>query len=175
MPGGLGAIRAHVHLTVPALTAAGAGSRGALVDGATPIDPDTARALLAGADPAWERVLTAPVTGAVLAVDRYRPGPAIRRLLIARDVHCRFPGCRQPARRCQHDHNIDWARGGPTDACNLACLCRRHHTLKTETAWSAHQRDDGSLEWRSPAGLLAVDRPERRAVVFVSEPDPPPF
>lgn len=173
LPGGLGAIRAHVSVVVPALTAAGASDRGASIDGLSPIDADTARRLLAGS-PAWDRVVTHPLTGTVLAVDRYRPSPAIQRFVRARDVHCRFPGCRRPARACEIDHSEDHARGGPTARTNLACLCTRHHTLKTETPWTARQRPDGSLEWTSPLGRSVTDRPERY-VAFVPEPDPPPF
>lgn len=173
LPGGLGAIRAHVSVVVPALTAAGASDRGASIDGQSPIDADTARRLLAGS-PAWERVVTHPVTGAVLAVDRYRPSPAIQRFVRARDVHCRFPGCRRPARACEIDHSEDHARGGPTSRTNLACLCTRHHTLKTETSWTARQGPDGSIEWTSPLANTVTDRPERY-VAFVPEPDPPPF
>ncbi|WP_036329024.1 HNH endonuclease signature motif containing protein [Microbacterium sp. B19] len=173
LPGGLGAIRAHVSVVVPALTAAGASDRGASIDGQSPIDADTARQLLAGS-PAWDRVVTHPVTGAVLAVDRYRPSPAIQRFVRARDVHCRFPGCRRPARACEIDHSEDHARGGPTARTNLACLCTRHHTLKTETSWTARQGPDGSIEWTSPLGNTVTERPERY-VAFVPEPDPPPF
>lgn len=173
LPGGLGAIRAHVSVTVPALTAAGASDRGASIDGLSPIDADTARRLLAGA-PAWDRLVTHPVTGTVLAVDRYRPSPAMQRFVRARDVHCRFPGCRRPARRCEVDHNHDHARGGPTSRDNLACLCTRHHTLKTETPWTARQFPDGSVEWTSPLRRAVTDRPERY-VAFAPEPDPPPF
>ena len=173
LPGGLGAIRAHVSVVVPALTAAGVTDRGAEVDGLSPIDADTARRLLADS-PVWDRVVTHPVTGAVLAVDRYRPSPALQRFIRARDVHCRFPGCRRPALRCDLDHNRDHARGGPTTRCNLACLCKRHHTLKTETPWRARQLPDGTIEWTSPLERTVTDRPERY-VTFVPEPDPPPF
>lgn len=173
LPGGLGAIRAQVSVVVPALTAAGASDRGASIDGLSPIDAGTARRLLAGS-PAWDRLVTHPITGSVLAVDRYRPSPALQRFVRARDMHCRFPGCRQPARRCDLDHNRDDARGGPTARCNLACLCKRHHTLKTETPWVAHQLPDGSIEWTSPLGRRTTNRPGRY-VAFVPEPDPPPF
>src|SRR3546814_7027335 len=59
----------------------------------------------------WDRILQHPVTGTVLAVDRYRRNEDMARFLQARDVHCRFPGCRMPARVCDHDHNLDWALG----------------------------------------------------------------
>jgi len=173
LPGGLGAIRAHVAVTVPVRTAAGLDDRGSLVDGQSPIDAATARRLMAGA-PDWDRVLTHPVTATVLEVDRYRPTPALRRRLAARDVRCRFPGCRQPAHRCQVDHNHDHAKGGRTSLGNLAHLCLRHHTLKTVTPWTAEQRPDGSLLWTSPLGRTVTDHPET-TVAFIPDPDPPPF
>ncbi|KAA9147403.1 DUF222 domain-containing protein [Microbacterium lushaniae] len=173
LPGGLGAIRAEIQVTVPALTAAGQDDRGASIEGKAPIDAETARRLMAGC-PGWDRILTHPVTGMVLAVDRYRAGATMERFLAARDVHCRFPGCRQPARLCDHDHNLDWARGGTTDVCNMACLCRRHHTLKTETEWAAEQLPDGSIRWTSPLQRDYVDEPTPR-VVFLRDGDPPPF
>jgi hypothetical protein len=150
-PGGLGAIRAHVQVTVPALTLAGVGDAPALIDGCSPIDADTAR-ILAGTASGWDRVLTHPISGAVLAVDRYTPNAALHRFLRARDQHCRFPGCRIPALRCDVDHTNDHARGGPTDVGNLAHLCRRHHVLKHAEPWTVTQRPGGVLQWTSPLG-----------------------
>ncbi|TFV82308.1 HNH endonuclease [Microbacterium sp. dk485] len=173
LPGGLGAIRASVQVTVPALTAAGIADRGASIDGTSPIDADTARQLM-GTAPGWDRILTHPITGMVLTVDRYRPGTILERFLAARDIHCRFPGCRQPARRCDHDHNLDWALGGRTTAGNLACLCKRHHTLKTETEWTAAQEPDGTIRWTSPLHRRYTDKAPPR-VAFVPDADPPPF
>ncbi|MGP3535800.1 DUF222 domain-containing protein [Microbacterium sp. RD1] len=173
LPGGLGAIRAQVQVVVPVLTAAGKSDRGASIDGTTPVDADTARQLMAHC-PGWDRILTHPVTGVVLAVDRYRAGHHMDRFLAARDIHCRFPGCRMPARLCDHDHNRDWALGGGTDVCNLACLCKRHHTLKTETEWTARQEPDGTIRWTTPLGREHVDKVPPR-VMFVPAADPAPF
>ena len=156
---GLAAIRATVQVTIPVLTMTGASNEPCLLAGYGPIDTDTARALAAG-NPAWERVMTCPVTGAVLAVDRYRPGPALDRFLAARDEHCRFPGCRRPVWRCDLDHTIDHAHGGPTCHDNLAHLCRRHHTMKHLTPWTVEQIAPGVLVWTSPTGRKHTDRPE---------------
>ena len=68
----LGAIRATVQVTVPVLTLAGRSHTAATLAGAGPIDAATARTL-AGAATGWDRVMTDAITGAVLAVDRYRP------------------------------------------------------------------------------------------------------
>lgn len=169
-------IVATVQVVVPGLALLGdggdAGAPAELV-GRAPIDSATARRL-AGTAPGWDRVLTHPVTGAVLAVDRYRPSEDQRRHLRARDERCRFPGCRMPVHRCDLDHTVDAARGGPTSACNLAHLCRRHHSLKHASDWTVRQRGDGTLEWTSPTGRLHLDRPPR-VVAFDSGVDPPPF
>lgn len=181
---GLAAIAAHVQVTVPVLTLAGVSDEPALLAGSGPIDAETARRL-AGGTPGWDRVLTHPYTGAVLAVDRYRWNRDLERFLAARDERCRFPGCRRTARRSDIDHTVDAARGGPTRHDNLAHLCRRHHTLKHETAWTVTQVRGGILQWRSPTARLYLDRPPA-TVRFVPDPgvgaagelsrgDPPPF
>ncbi len=59
---------------------------------------------------------------------RVVPDP-IRRAVIARDRHCRFPGCRRPARWSDVHHIVHWADEGPTCIDNLILLCRHHHTL----------------------------------------------
>ncbi|MGU3644602.1 DUF222 domain-containing protein [Microbacterium sp. C23T] len=156
---GLDAIRATVQVTIPVLTMTGASAEPVLLAGYGPIDTDTARVLAARAT-GWERVMTSPVTGSVLAVDRYRPGPALNRFLAARDEHCRFPGCRRPVWRCDIDHTIPAAEGGPTHHANLAHLCRGHHTLKGVTAWTVEQISPGVMVWTSPTGRRHTDRPE---------------
>lgn len=156
---GLGEIRATVQITVPVLTMTGHSTAPCLLAGYGPIDP-TMAAELAGATPRWERVMTSPVDGAILAVDRYRPGPALQRFLRARDEHCRFPGCRRDVWRCDIDHTIDHAHGGTTCDRNLAHLCRRHHMLKHHSAWTVAQIAPGVLVWTSPSGRKHTDRPE---------------
>ncbi|WP_458042170.1 MULTISPECIES: DUF222 domain-containing protein [Bacteria] len=172
--GGLGAIRGIVNVTVPALALAGVTDEPAELVGRCPIDPATARQL-AGHATGWDRVLADPITGCVLAVDRYTPSADMKRFLRARDQHCRFPGCRQPAHRCDRDHTLDYALGGETACCNLACLCKRHHTLKGETAWTVRQLGGGVLEWTSPGGHVYIDKPPPALAIFTPNTDPPPF
>lgn len=169
---GLDAITATVQITVPVLTLLGSGSAPATLAGHGPIDRDTAKRLTAGA-PGWDRVLTHPITGAVLAVDRYRPTEELRRFLRVRDEHCRFPGCRTAARRSDIDHTHDAASGGLTREDNLAHLCRRHHMLKHSSTWTVKQVGGGVLEWTSPTQRTYVDSPAP-TLRFVPG-DPPPF
>lgn len=156
---GLSAIRAIVQVTVPVLTAAGGGGEAALLAGHGPIDADTARRLAGGAK-GWERVMTSPSTGGILAVDRYRPSKQLIRYLRARDEHCRFFGCRMPVWRSDIDHTIDAALGGPTKSDNLAHACRAHHIVKHASRWKVRQRGGGVLEWTSPLGKVYIDTPD---------------
>jgi hypothetical protein len=157
--GDLGAVRAVVHLTVPALTLLGHGDRAATLDG-EPIDVDTATALTAHA-PRLRRLLTDPETGATVRYGRTtRRVPAdLAGLVRDRDGTCRFPGCNAPAERSDLDHTHAWEHGGATDHDNLACLCRKHHRLKHHTGWRVHQDHDGVVRWRSPSGRTLTTYP----------------
>ncbi|GAB2703659.1 hypothetical protein BKA24_001500 [Microbacterium marinum] len=162
--GPLGAIRARVQVVIPSHVLNGTGDACDLV-GRSPIDAETARQLAAG-NPIWERLITHPVTGAVLEVDSYRVPTAMRRYLQGRDQHCRFPGCRLAAIRCEVDHTLDAALGGPTKTSNLAHLCQRHHSMKQFTAWRVRQLKGGVLEWTSPLGRTYREDAPTPAVAF---------
>ena len=146
----------------------------ATLDGYGPIDTHTARQL-AGHATHWEEIAINPDSGTVLSVNTYRPNTKLKQFLRARDLHCRFPGCHTPTVRCDIDHTIDAALGGPTTTTNLAHLCRRHHTLKHHSRWAVTQAADGTLTWTSPLGTPYTERPPS-TVRFrpVPVPDPPP-
>lgn len=140
--------------------------------GANQIDADTARQLAANAEH-WELISHHPCSGEVLKVDRYRPSEHMRRILGARDLHCRFPGCNAPLHRCDLDHTIPAAAGGQTAVTNLASLCRGHHSLKHHGGWSVRQAAQGVLHWESPTGRRYTDRPAS-TVQFRAAPQRPP-
>ncbi|MGK3950513.1 DUF222 domain-containing protein [Microbacterium sp. K2] len=163
----LGAISARIEITVPVTTlmhddadeASDADATPpAELDGRAPIDVDTARTV-AGQTKGWDRVLTHPISGRVLAVDRYRPSRHLRRHLRARDQRCRFPTCGIAARKCDLDHNHSASTGGATCETNLASFCRRHHVLKHHSPWHVEQKPGGVMEWTSPTGRTYVDTP----------------
>ena len=54
----------------------------------------------------------------------YRPSLKLQHLVRIRHPTCTFPGCRQPARRCDIDHTVAFEHGGPTCLCNLGPACR---------------------------------------------------
>lgn len=156
--------RASIVVTVPALTLLGGDDGPATLDGYGPIDLDTARRLAGGAA-SWTRLLTHPLSGAPLALDRtsYRVTAALRRWLGVTSPTCVFPGCARSARDCDIDHLTAWADGGTTDADNLEPECRHHHRLRHESRWSpSREPDTGDVRWTSPRGHEV-------------ETDPPPF
>ncbi|MCW2699756.1 MAG: endonuclease [Blastococcus sp.] len=106
------------------------------------------------------------------ATTAYRPTAAQHRFLRARDRTCRMPGCRRRPGRCDIDHGIAHADGGPTDCWNLCCLCRRHHRIKTfARGWHFELLPDGRLIVRTPSGVSRESRPPNWC--YAPEPDPP--
>ena len=171
----LAGIVGQVSVTVPVLTLMGVDDMPAELDGRLPVDAATARRL-AGAAAGWDRLLTHPVSGRLLAVDRYRPSAELTRFLKARDQRCRFPGCGRAAIDCDIDHTRDAALGGATTVENLGDVCRRHHVLKHHSPWHVEQLGGGVLAWTSPTGQVYVDTPPPQNTVTFTDPDePPPF
>jgi hypothetical protein len=171
----LAAIRGSVSITVPVTTLIGDDATPAELNGRTPIDPATARRF-AGAASGWDRILTHPITGALLAVDRYRPGSELKRHLSARDQRCRFPTCGYASIDCDVDHHRDAALGGATSESNLGHLCRRHHMLKHHSPWAVESLGGGVYAWTSPTGKIYIDRPPpQNTVTFTEDHATPPF
>ena len=158
-----GGPRVSVAVTVPVMTLLGHSDEPGSLDGYGPIDAETARALAAQA-PSFMRILTHPITGAVLDLDRkrYRVPKDLRTWVGIKGGGCTFPGCGRRPRNCDVDHITDWAQGGTTSAMNLHHLCPPHHRLKHMTGWKVERGPDGTIRWTSPTGQ-------------VSDADPPPF
>ena len=74
-----------------------------------PIPADLARHT--ATDAVWKRLITDPVSGALLDHGRrtYRPPAALHDYVKARDVTCRFPICNRRAIDCDLDHLQPWA------------------------------------------------------------------
>jgi len=76
---------------------------------------------------------------------------AIWSMLVLRDRHCAFPGCRRLSQACDAHHVVHWADSGLTSLGNLVLLCRRHHTLIHGSRWQVRvSRTDGRPEFRPP-------------------------
>jgi hypothetical protein len=71
---------------------------------------------------------------------------AIRRAVILRDQHCRFPGgCDQPAAGCEVHHLRHQAHGGPTSVTDCALFCFFHHQVVIHRwGWTVVLNPDGT-------------------------------
>ncbi len=89
-----------------------------------------------------------------MATPAYRPPPALRDYVTARDQTCRYPSCRRPAWRSDLDHTVPYDQGGRTCGCNLGGGCRGHHIVKHLEGWTLRQPRPGFFEWITPAGRV---------------------
>jgi uncharacterized protein DUF222 len=71
---------------------------------------------------------------------------AIRRAVIERDQHCRFPsGCDQPASGCEVHHLTHKADGGKTSVWDCALFCTHHHQVEIHrNGWTVVLNPDGT-------------------------------
>ncbi|WP_163733840.1 HNH endonuclease signature motif containing protein [Mycobacterium gallinarum] len=138
----------------------------------TPVTAATPPALVLGRGMLPAPLLAAKVAGTAKIVPirhpgdaapepRYLPSAVLATFVRCRDVTCRFPGCDEPAHRCDIDHTIAYPHG-PTQASNLKVLCRQHHLLKTFWGWRDQQFPDGTVIWTCPQGQTYTTDPGSR-------------
>jgi len=83
--------------------------------------------------------------------------PHLRRAVIARDRHCRFPGCDMPPAGCQVHHIKHRRDGGLTKLPNLLLLCSFHHLILVHRwGWTIDLNADGTTTARSPNGANVI-------------------
>ncbi|MGZ5295844.1 MAG: DUF222 domain-containing protein, partial [Actinomycetota bacterium] len=150
--------RPHVTVTVASdALRADTGATGEL-DHAGPIDAEVARRLACDAS-----IMRVVLSGSSQPLDLGRRTsvipPAMRRAVIVRDRHCRFPGCDRPHTWCDAHHAVHWADGGPTALPNLLLLCRRHHRLVHQPGAFRLELLDGRPVFKRPDGSLLDHAP----------------
>ena len=145
--------RTEIRVTVALPTLLGLDDEPADLAGYGPITAEAARAL--ARDGTWRRIVTDPLSGAVLDVGRtrYRPPADLITHVQVRDRACARPGCTAPAESCDLDHTVEFHRlDGTTSATNLGPLCRRDHMVKTDGGFHLTQVEPGVFEWTTPTG-----------------------
>lgn len=176
-------VSVQIRVTVPYDTLRGVSDEPGELAGYGPVTADQARDLAADPKSTWYRLVTDPLSGALLdyGTTRYRPPPHLAEHLIARHRTCQYPGCRVPAHRCDLDHNIPYGpdSGGTTSDANIGPKCRPHHRLKGRNGWHVTQYTDGTILWITPSGhTYRVEPPpvaEPRPDPTPASDEPPPF
>jgi len=92
------------------------------------------------------------------AEDRYTPSRKLGHLVRARTATCPAPGCAAHAHHNDLDHTVAYP-DGPTDECNIAPPCRRHHRVKQAPGWKLEQPEPGVMHWTTPAGRSYTTNP----------------
>ena len=92
------------------------------------------------------------------AEDRYTPSRKLGHLVRARTATCPAPGCGAHAYHNDLDHTVPHP-DGPTDECNIAPPCRRHHRVKQAPGWKLEQPEPGVMIWTTPSGRTYTTRP----------------
>ena len=114
-----------------------------LTDAGTELPPDIVRGLSCDAE-IIPIILAGPGGTADVGRARRTVPLRLRRLLIARDRHCQWPGCHKPPSRCDAHHVEHWANGGPTNLANLVLLCHRHHHHLHQHGYRMIPQPDGT-------------------------------
>jgi hypothetical protein len=145
------------------------------IDPWTPQAPATSSFLTEDQIAALDRHATTYAPSEAMKAAIHAPSEAMKAAIRARDKHCRFPGCRRPAKFCDLDHSIAFVKvggrlvGPGTVYSNLGCLCRFHHQIKQLPGWHLEQDDRGRFTWTTPTGIRFITYPPG------DEGEPPDF
>ena len=141
----------HVHLSRAAVAGPGTDQLARVREVPGPVTVEQVRLWCGNPD---TQVTVEPVIDLAehIHVDSYQASQRLKDQVELRDATCVFPRCTRPAHRCDLDHRVAHADGGPTCSCNLAPVCRRHHRAKTTGGWNYLTIEPGVHLWRSPLG-----------------------
>ena len=86
---------------------------------------------------------------------------AQRRAIVARDRHCRAPGCRTKPKHCDVHHVDHWINGGRSDVDRMVLLCGTHHREFHKPGYRIELSDEAEFTVHSPTGWRRSSLPER--------------
>jgi hypothetical protein len=138
------------------------GGRGGWLADGTHLDPATIQRL--ACDAGFHRVVTEG-RSSILDYGRTRRDIPVNlfNALVARDRHCRFPGCDRPPNWCEAHHIDHWENDGHTKLGNLVLACSRHHHLLHMPGWHIRLRPDVTVEITTPTGQVLSGAPPGHA------------
>ena len=136
-----------------------------LTDAGVELPPEVVRRMACDAE-IIPMILDGPGGSADAGCSRRTVPLRLRRLLVARDRHCRWPGCHEPPSRCDAHHVWHWIDGGPTNLDNLVLLCHRHHHFLHQHGYRMVPQPDGTwitVQETEPRATPRRGTPQARA------------
>ncbi len=146
--------KGFTDIRIDLTTLAGLDDKAGEIPGMGPVIADVARQVALTQSKVEWRVTVTDDRGQIVhtGITRRRPTAAQTRHIQSLHPTCTFPGCRVPAEDCDLDHEVPWAKGGPTTVENMGPKCRHDHRLK-DHGWS-HRFEEvstsGPARWVTP-------------------------
>ena len=162
-----------IQVVVPYTTLTGDEDQPCELAGYGPIPAELAREI--AADAVWKRLITDPLSGAVLDHGRatYHPPAALADYIRARDHHCRQPTCQRPAAhlRTRPHHPLPPRNHQPPQ--HVGRL-RPPPQTQTPRRLATHPTPDRPIDWTTPTGRRYTTHPhDYRTQPSPARPPPP--
>ena len=145
-----------VHIDAADLAQLSGSLLGGVTESGVTVDAKTVERLLC------DCVLTRVLVSGSVVLDAGRPSRSIphgvRRAVIARDRHCRYPACDRLAAWADVHHVREWRHGGGHSLDNCVLLCGRHHDRVHRLAEHIMLAEDGTVEVTA-GGVTRMSRP----------------
>ena len=152
-----GRSNAKLLVTVPFETVVERGAARGVTHVGPTLDASTVRKL--ACDAGIHRVITGPGSSVLDFGHQTRLVPDNLFLaLVARDQHCRWPGCTIRATWCDAHHVVEHAVGGTTSEATCALFCHHHHSVAHQPGWSI-SGDGHEFVIHHPDGTIETSRP----------------
>ena len=159
--------RPHLNVTASPSTLLGLDESPGELAGYGPIPAPMARRIAARST--WTPLLVDARTGAPVArsTRTYEPTAGLRTAVLDRDLTCTFPGCRQPAQRCDLDHITPYDHGRGAARWRASSGRERTYAPSTRPTAERTTRSDRPADRRASrtctpcAGTTTSRRPTR--------------
>ena len=92
-----------------------------------------------------------------------------RRAIIARDKHCRAPGCHTKPEHCDIHHIDHWINGGKTDVNRMVLLCGTHHRQFHRPGYRMELDEHANFTVHAPKGWTRTTTPDRATTWQLTE------
>ncbi len=152
-----GRSNARVLATAPIDTVTGAGELPGRSHAGTTLDAASIRQLCC--DAGIHRVISGPGSSILdFGRENRLVSDNLFLALVARDQHCRFPGCTIRGTWCDAHHVVEWQSGAGTSEDTCALVCHYHHAVLHLPGWTV-TGDGHRFVIHHPDGTTEVSTP----------------